>query len=88
MFVQSKLSLIKLVRDFNQKILKQLDDIKIVSLEEYLSSRYATSTSKFVCEFCGFSFKNAAAKSAHLRGCSVKKSQKESKAPNIEVKFN
>ena len=68
--------------------MKQLDDIKIVSLEEYLSTRYATSTSKFVCEFCGFSFKNATAKSAHLRGYFPKKSLKETKSPNIEVKFN
>ena len=42
----------------------------------YLESKYlATSSSKYVCEFCGFTAKNAAAKSAHLRGCSVKKSQ-------------
>ena len=74
-FVSSKLSLIKLVKDFNQKALRQIEDIKIPSLEEYLSTRFATSTSKYVCEFCGFTAKNAAAKSAHLRGCSVKKSQ-------------
>ena len=74
-FVASKLSLIKLVKDFNQKILRQIEDIKIPSLEEYLSTRYATSSSKYVCEYCGFAAKNAAAKSAHLRGCSVKKSQ-------------
>lgn len=74
-FVSSKLSLIKLVKDFNQKALRQIEDIKIPSLEEYLSTRFATSTSKYVCEFCGFTAKNAAAKSAHLRGCAVKKSQ-------------
>lgn len=74
-FVASKLSLIKLVKDFNQKALRQIEDIKIPSLEEYLSTRFATSTSKYVCEFCGFTAKNGAAKSAHLRGCSVRKSQ-------------
>ena len=74
-FVASKLSLIKLVKDFNLKALRQIEDIKIPSLEEYLSTRFATSTSKYVCEFCGFTAKNAAAKSAHLRGCSVRKSQ-------------
>ena len=30
---------------------------------------------KYFCEFCGFTAKNAAAKSGHLRVCSVKKSQ-------------
>ncbi len=74
-FVSSKLSLIKLVKDFNQKALRQIEDIKIPSLEEYLSTRFATSSSKYVCEYCNFVAKNAAAKSAHLRGCSVKKSQ-------------
>ncbi len=82
-FIQSKLSLIKLIKDFNQKILKQLEDIKITSLEEYLSTRYASATSKYVCEYCGFIAKNAAAKSAHLRGCVTKKNS--TNAPQICV---
>ncbi len=72
-FISNKLSLIKLIKDFNQKILKQLEDTKLPSLEEYLSTRYATSSSKYVCEFCNFVAKNAASKSAHLRGCNIKK---------------
>tara|TARA_R110002074_G_scaffold83641_7_gene186028 strand:- start:8764 stop:10173 length:1410 start_codon:yes stop_codon:yes gene_type:complete len=85
-FIANKLTLIKIIKDFNQKILKQLDDTKIPSLEEYLSTRYATSTSKFVCEYCGFVAKNAAAKSAHLRGCSTKKSNYIS-PPSINIKM-
>ena len=42
-------------------------------MEEYLSTRYATSSSKYTCEFCNFVAKNKAALSSHLRGCSVKK---------------
>ena len=60
----------------------QIEDIKIPSLEEYLSTRYATSSSKYVCAYCGFAAKNAAAKSAHLRGCSVKKSQSSNTSSN------
>lgn len=85
-FIANKLTLIKIIKDFNQKILKQLDDTKIPSLEEYLSTRYATSTSKFVCEYCGFVAKNAAAKSAHLRGCSTKKSN-DIPPPSINIKM-
>ncbi len=85
-FIANKLTLIKIIKDFNQKILKQLDDTKIPSLEEYLSTRYATSTSKFVCEYCGFIAKNAAAKSAHLRGCSTKKSN-DIPPPSINIKM-
>ena len=84
-FVSSKLSLIKLVKDFNQKLLKQIEDIKIPSLEDYLSTRFATSSSKYVCEYCGFVAKNAAAKSAHLRGCTVKKSKLNESGPIITI---
>jgi hypothetical protein len=65
----------KLTLSLKKNLLLLIEDIKIPSLEEYLSTRFATSTSKYFCEFCGFTAKNAAAKSAHLRGCSVKKSQ-------------
>ena len=44
-------------------------------MEEFLSTRYASATSKYVCEYCGFVAKNAAAKSAHLRGCVTKKNK-------------
>lgn len=84
-FVASKLSLIKLVKDFNQKALRQIEDIKIPSLEEYLSTRFATSSSKYVCEFCGFAAKNAAAKSAHLRGCIAKKTKLGETGPIITI---
>lgn len=86
-FIANKLTLIKIIKDFNQKILKQLDDTKIPSLEEYLSTRYASSTSKYVCEYCGFVAKNAAAKSAHLRGCSVKKSSSQNSPPSINIQM-
>ena len=84
-FIATKLTLSKLVKDFNQKILRQIEDIKIPSLEEYLSTRYATSSGKYVCEYCGFVAKNAAAKSAHLRGCTVKKATLNEQGPVINI---
>ena len=74
-FAHSKLALVKLAKEFNQKFLKQIEEIKIPTLEEYLSTKYATSSSKITCEYCGFVAKNHQAKSAHLRGCAVKKAQ-------------
>ena len=74
-FVQSKLALIKLAKEFNQKFLKQIDTIKIPTLEEYLSTRYATSSSKHTCDFCNFVAKNKAALSSHHRGICGKKLQ-------------
>jgi len=76
-FAQSKLSLIKLAKDFNQKFIKQIDELKIPSLEEYLSTKYATSSTKVVCEYCERGFKNKASLASHLKGCAIKKAKDE-----------
>tara|TARA_Y100000817_G_C16841282_1_gene538143 strand:+ start:189 stop:1655 length:1467 start_codon:yes stop_codon:yes gene_type:complete len=72
-FVSAKSSLIKLSKDFHKKFLKQIDDIKLPSLEDYLSRKYSFSSNKFICEYCNFIGKNQQSKSAHLRGCLVRK---------------
>ena len=69
-----KINMVKLIKDCNQKMLKQMEEIKIPTLEDYLSKRYAFSTTKFVCKFCDFVGKNQASMSAHTRGCIVRKS--------------
>jgi len=74
MYCSQKLNIMKTIKDFNHKILKQVEDIVIPSLDNYLSSRYASSSSKYVCEYCEYIGKNQQAMSAHQRGCSVKKS--------------
>jgi hypothetical protein len=74
MYCSQKLNILKTIKDFNHKILKQVEDIVIPSLDNYLSSRYASSSSKYVCEYCEYIGKNQQAMSAHQRGCSVKKS--------------
>ena len=61
-------------------MLKQIDDLKLPSLEDYLSSKFAFASNKFVCEFCGFVGKNQQSKSAHLRGCAEKKRIEASKS--------
>jgi hypothetical protein len=68
-----KINMIKLIKDCNQKMIKQMNEIKIPSLDDYLSKRYAFSTSKFTCEFCEFVGKNQGSMSAHRRGCAVRK---------------
>jgi rubrerythrin len=76
-----KINMVKLIKECNQKMLKQVEEIQIPSLEDYLSTRYAFSTSKFTCEFCGYIAKNQSAISAHQRGCNVKKNMSSSKIP-------
>jgi hypothetical protein len=68
-----KLNILKTIKDFSQKLLKQVDEIHFPNLEHYLSTRYTFSVGKMVCEYCNFVAKNQQALSAHYRGCTVKK---------------
>ena len=73
-FVSQKLAMIRHVRDFQTKLCKMIEDVRLPSLEEHLSTRYATSSSKYVCQYCeAFQAKNQQALSAHHRGCAKKK---------------
>lgn len=82
-FVSSKSSLVKLAKEFNQKLIKQIEDLKMPSLENYLSSKYSFSSNKFICEFCSFVGKNQQSKSAHIRGCTERKRAESLKNKNI-----
>jgi hypothetical protein len=79
-----KINMIKLIKDCNQKMIKQMNEIKIPSLDDYLSSRYAFSTSKYTCEYCGFVGKNQGSMSAHYRGCIVRKSMMNEEEEDTE----
>jgi len=73
-FTANKLSHIKTIKDYNQKLISQAEDIKIPNLEHYLSKLYASSSSKNdICEHCSYVAKNARALIAHYRGCTSKK---------------
>jgi len=72
MFATQKLLQIKTVKDFSTKMIKQLDDLQFPTLEHFLSTKYAFSSSKYVCEFCQYVAKNQSGISAHKRGCKAK----------------
>jgi hypothetical protein len=84
-YISQKLMITKTIKDFNQKILKQIEDFQIPSLEHYLSTRYATSSSKFSCQYCEYIGKNQQALSAHLRGCNIKKGITETNLITIKT---
>jgi len=73
LLVKSKETIRALTKDYCDKMLKQIQGIEIPTLDDYLSTRYATSSSKsktmFTCEHCGNIFKNKAALGAHKRRC-------------------
>lgn len=73
--ISSKETMTKMVKEFNKNMLKKIEEIKLPTLENYLSSKFAFSSTKYKCDFCDFIGKNLQSKSAHLRGCSIKKNK-------------
>jgi len=72
LFATQKLIQIKMVKDFSSKMVKNLEELQLPCLEHFLSTKYAFSSSKYVCEFCEYVAKNQSAMSAHKRGCKGK----------------
>lgn len=72
LFATQKMIQIKTIRDFSNKMIKQVEEIQLPSLDQYLSSRYAFSSGKYICEVCEYVAKNQSAMSAHKRGCKNK----------------
>lgn len=79
-FINNKLTHIKTIKDYQMKLLSQVDDLKLPCLEHYLSRMYASSASKEnTCEYCNYVAKNLRALTAHHRGCALKKQHEQSK---------
>ena len=76
-------------KDFQRKLLSQLDNLKINALNKYLSTRYAnTEKSGYTCELCNlFTAPTKKSLSAHVRAC---KKQHEIKidTPTLCVEIN
>ena len=69
-FVEQKLNQLKMVKEFSQKMIKNIEDLQLPCLEKMLSSRFGYITSgKFICEKCNFIGKNPLALSVHKRTC-------------------
>jgi len=82
-FINNKTNHIKTIKDSMQKLVAQVEDIKIPTLENYLSRMYASTASKEnTCEYCNYVAKNIRALTAHHRGCALKK-QHEAKKKEI-----
>ena len=60
-----------MVKEFSQKMIKNIEDLQLPCLEKMLSSRFGYITSgKFICEKCNnFIGKNLLALSVHKRTC-------------------
>lgn len=73
-FIQSKTSQIKTIKEYNQKLLAQLEEWKLPQLELLLSKFFITAVVKEnICDYCQYIAKNTRALIAHQRGCIEKK---------------
>lgn len=71
-FVMQKEMIIGLFKESNKKILGQLEDMKFVALDKYLSTKFSPSAIKpgLKCDLCKqFNAHNLKALAAHKRGC-------------------
>jgi len=72
LFLSQKEGIINVMKESHKKILAQLDEMKFVALEKYLSTKFAPTTTKqgFKCDLCKhFTANNLKALAAHKRGC-------------------
>lgn len=74
-FIIQKDALMNVVRDTQKALMNHIDDLKFVSLDKYLSSKYAVAITRpgFKCDLCkSFMANNLKALAAHKRGCTRK----------------
>jgi hypothetical protein len=72
-FVNQKYGLLKLMKDFNEKMNSSINELKMPNLEKYLSSRFAFSTNQTdnLCKYCEKFIPKSL--SQHYRYCSAKR---------------
>ena len=73
LYTNQKYTLLKLVKDFNDKMNSSIQELKMPNLEKYLSSRFAFSSNQTdnVCKYCEKFIPKSL--SQHYRYCSAKK---------------
>jgi len=70
-FISQRETTITILKDFQKKMMTQLESIKLPSLDKYLDSKYAsTKPNLYSCDICNeFIGSNKQSLSAHKRGC-------------------
>jgi hypothetical protein len=86
-YIAQKENMIVLLRDFQKKMISQIEDIKFPELDKYLSQKYAyVKNACLVCDLCNnYNASNKQSLSAHKRGC-IKKYKTEPVVENTMVK--
>ena len=83
-FIEQKLAIVNSAKTFHKSLLKQIDDLKMPSLEEYLGARFSSTPSGYKCEFCDYLHPTKQGRAAHMRGCPHRKKS----SPPQEITVN
>ena len=69
-FIMKKQNIQTLIKDFEKKMTSQVNDLSFCSLDNYLSSKFASTTKKITCSLCN-SYVTSSSKSlsAHMKHC-------------------
>lgn len=77
-FIDSKENIIKMVNDFQKRMVVSIKQLNLSCLEKYLGTKFAHMKSfNFVCEFCNKGWDSRRALAAHRKGCAKLHQQKE-----------
>lgn len=84
-YIAQKHAMIKMVKDFGEKMSGAITELKMPALEKYLGSRYATSNvqAENICKYCEKYIPKSMQQ--HYRYCSAKKELKSSVAAAPDV---
>ena len=72
-FTDQKLALVNTAKTFQKTLLKQIEELKMPSLEEYLGTRFSNATTVYQCEYCDYTHPTKQGRGAHMRGCPQRK---------------
>jgi DNA anti-recombination protein RmuC len=73
-FAQQKINQIKTVKEYSQKLLSQIEEMKLPQLEQWLGKYYSQSFCKEnECKYCGFEAKSSGGLTSHTRSCVAKR---------------
>jgi CO dehydrogenase/acetyl-CoA synthase alpha subunit len=73
-FAQQKMNQIKTVKEYSQKLLSQIEEMKLPQLEQWLGKYYSQSFCKEnECKYCGFEAKSSGGLTSHVRSCVAKR---------------
>ena len=82
-FVQQKMAQVKCVKDYSQKMLASIDEMKFPKLENWVGKYFSQSLNsrENQCRFCGFEAKTNNGLLSHIRACKKRADNTEVLAP-------